>query len=54
MLRKPWLTARFLTLQEGEVLLWPGQKYVVTRAAYVEGGRTYIDMLEEKSEPLVF
>jgi hypothetical protein len=29
--------------REGEILLWPGQKYVVTRPVYVEGGRHYID-----------
>ena len=39
--------------QEGEVLLWPGQCYVVTRAAYEEGGLTYIDLSEEQ-ETLVF
>ena len=32
--------------REGEVLLWPGQKYVVTRPVYMEGGRHYIDMMK--------
>ena len=36
--------------EEGEVLLWPGQRYIVTRAAYVENGRTYIDLIEELTE----
>ena len=32
--------------EEGEVLLWPGQRYTVTRAAYIENGRTYIELTE--------
>ena len=33
--------------EEGEVLLWPGQKFQVTRPAYVgEGGYTFVDMSE--------
>ena len=40
--------------QEGEVLLWPGQRYVVTRAAYVEAGYTYIDLMETGADVLVF
>ena len=35
--------------QEGEVLLWPGQKYIVTREAYEEDGFTFIDLLEVTS-----
>ena len=36
--------------QEGEVLLWPGQRFMVTRAAYAEGGRTFVDMAERMPE----
>ncbi len=40
--------------QEGEVILWPGQKYVVTRTAYTEGAHSYVDMAETNSDMLVF
>ena len=34
--------------QEDEVLLFPGMKFVVSRAAYVNAdGYTYVDMVEE-------
>ena len=35
--------------QEDEVLLYPGMKFKVTRAAYVnpDDGYTYVDMTEE-------
>ena len=40
--------------QEGEVLMWPGQKFVVTRAAYIEDGYTFLDMIETATDMLVF
>lgn len=40
--------------EEGEVLLWPGQRFVVTRAAYVEDGYTFVDLIERATDTLVF
>ena len=39
--------------REDEVLLWPGQEYTVTRAAFIEDGCAYIEMTEVDSR-LVF
>ena len=36
------------------MLLWPGQKFVVTRVAYTEGGYTFIDMREAPRDMIVF
>ena len=38
-------------LIEEELLLWPGQRYTAARAAYIENGRTYIDLIRDRGAP---